>query len=229
MKRLPKAPRKARPKTRARSDEKKAERREAIVAAAGRLFDRAGFAALTMADVATKAGLAKGTVYLYFTTKEALVLALLLDELRAWFAGLGPALGASAHPASHSTEAHLAAAIARSLVERPRLVRLIVLVHLVLEQNLDDTTAADWKHAIATMMRAPATLFEARLGLRAGDGTKLLLYVNALVVGLGQMAAMPPSITRLLHDDPTLRPLAIDLEHDLTRSLTIVISGWPKA
>lgn len=220
----------SRGKTRARSDEKKAERRDAIVAAAARLFDRSDYAALTMADVAAKAGLAKGTVYLYFTTKEALVLALLLDELRAWFGGLALAAPTShAPPLRRAAAPQLAAAIARSLVERPRLVRLIVLVHLVLEQNLDDATAEEWKRAIAAMMEGPATALEAQLGLVRGDGTKLLLYLNALVVGLGQMAAMPPAITKLLHDDAELRPLAIDLEHDLARALTILINGWPTA
>ncbi|MGI8840878.1 MAG: TetR/AcrR family transcriptional regulator [Caulobacteraceae bacterium] len=49
-----------------------AERRAAIVDAALDLFSSRGFAATRMEDVAAAAGVAKGTVYLNFTDKEAL-------------------------------------------------------------------------------------------------------------------------------------------------------------
>ena len=49
-----------------------AERRAAIIDAALDLFSNRGFAATRMEDVAAAAGVAKGTVYLNFTDKEAL-------------------------------------------------------------------------------------------------------------------------------------------------------------
>src|SRR4051794_9468390 len=49
-----------------------AERREAIVAAALDEFVARGFAATRLDDVAKRAGVAKGTIYLHFTDKEAL-------------------------------------------------------------------------------------------------------------------------------------------------------------
>jgi AcrR family transcriptional regulator len=49
-----------------------AERREAIVAAALDEFIARGFAATRLDDVAKRAGVAKGTIYLHFTDKEAL-------------------------------------------------------------------------------------------------------------------------------------------------------------
>jgi len=49
-----------------------AERRAAIIDAALDLFTSRGFAATRMEDVAAAAGVAKGTVYLNFTDKEAL-------------------------------------------------------------------------------------------------------------------------------------------------------------
>jgi AcrR family transcriptional regulator len=47
-------------------------RREAILAAALDVFSRRGFATARLDDVAAKAGIAKGTLYLYFKSKEAL-------------------------------------------------------------------------------------------------------------------------------------------------------------
>jgi AcrR family transcriptional regulator len=55
------------------------ERRAAILDAALDLFSKHGFAAARLDDVANKAGVAKGTLYLYFPDKEALFEELLLS------------------------------------------------------------------------------------------------------------------------------------------------------
>ncbi|NML72584.1 helix-turn-helix transcriptional regulator [Rhizobium sp. S-51] len=57
-------------KTRRRRDPE--ERRAEILAAAFALFSERGFAATRIEDVAARAGIAKGTVYLHFPDKEAL-------------------------------------------------------------------------------------------------------------------------------------------------------------
>ena len=74
--------------------ELEAERREQILDAALRLWTKQGFDATTVDALAREAGLAKGTIYLYFATKEALLAAAverwsLLPDLAA----LGPAFG----------------------------------------------------------------------------------------------------------------------------------------
>jgi len=52
--------------------QKSAERRDAILAAALDEFSKQGFAAARLDDVAKRAGVAKGTIYLHFADKEAL-------------------------------------------------------------------------------------------------------------------------------------------------------------
>ncbi len=53
-------------------EEKSAARREAILAAALDEFSARGFAAARLDDMAKRAGVAKGTIYLHFRDKEAL-------------------------------------------------------------------------------------------------------------------------------------------------------------
>jgi AcrR family transcriptional regulator len=53
-------------------DLRKAERREAILSAALDEFSARGYAATRLDDVARRAGIAKGTIYLYFRDKDAL-------------------------------------------------------------------------------------------------------------------------------------------------------------
>ena len=55
-----------------RRSDRRAERREAILAAALEEFSVRGFAATRLDDVARRAGVAKGTIYLYFRDKESL-------------------------------------------------------------------------------------------------------------------------------------------------------------
>ncbi len=64
-------PRKRPPMSRPRGA-RQAERREAILAAALEEFSASGFAATRLDDVARRAGVAKGTIYLYFRDKESL-------------------------------------------------------------------------------------------------------------------------------------------------------------
>ena len=60
---------------RARSGAAKSEREDLILTATEILLRQSGYESMTMQAVATAAGLAKGTLYLYFTSRESLVLA----------------------------------------------------------------------------------------------------------------------------------------------------------
>nr|WP_321361807.1 TetR/AcrR family transcriptional regulator [uncultured Hyphomonas sp.] len=64
---------------RARTEEAKDERRQALLAAALDEFFEKGFAATRMDDIARRAGLSKGALYLYFDSKEAMFGALVVS------------------------------------------------------------------------------------------------------------------------------------------------------
>lgn len=72
------------PELRARSDRAKQRRRHEILSAAEQLLRADGFDALTMNRLAIECGLAKGTLYLYFATREELLLNLYTDLNTAW-------------------------------------------------------------------------------------------------------------------------------------------------
>jgi AcrR family transcriptional regulator len=60
-----------------------AARREHILRAATRCFDRQGFHRTTIADVRREAAVSTGAIYTYFPNKEAIIRALLQDAQRA--------------------------------------------------------------------------------------------------------------------------------------------------
>ncbi|BBU23032.1 TetR/AcrR family transcriptional regulator [Mycobacterium xenopi] len=93
---------------RAVSDEDKSARRDQIMAAAKKVFARKGFHAATIADVAKQAGLAYGSVYWYFDSKEDLFHALMAVEEQALRSHLAAAVEA---PGGDGVEASFRAAV----------------------------------------------------------------------------------------------------------------------
>lgn len=65
-----------------RRERNKQEKRRRILAAAGRLFRRKGFAGTTTQEIATAAGIAAGTLFLYARSKEDLLLLVFMDEMQ---------------------------------------------------------------------------------------------------------------------------------------------------
>jgi len=115
------------PKPASNRAERAAERREAIIEAAMDEFITRGFAATRLDDVAKRAGVAKGTIYLHFKDKESL-----FEELiRTAIVPLVNRLGAGATPAGASIR-DLIEGFASSFIRevtttrRGDLVRLIV-------------------------------------------------------------------------------------------------------
>jgi AcrR family transcriptional regulator len=82
------------PYQRARSESQKSERRRAILDAADARLRRVGLEAFSMGALAKHVGIAKGTLYLYFETREELLLCLYAEQLAAW----SEALLAAVHP-----------------------------------------------------------------------------------------------------------------------------------
>jgi AcrR family transcriptional regulator len=74
--------------TASRRERERAQRRDDILRAAKTVFFKRGYHAATVDDVAIAAEVSKGTVYLYFDTKETILAHLLLDGLDALVADL---------------------------------------------------------------------------------------------------------------------------------------------
>ncbi len=83
--------------TRARREREKEERRRSILRAAREVFldGDNGFHRVTVDEVAARAEVSKGTVYLYFESKETILALLLLEGLERLLARLQEAYGAA--------------------------------------------------------------------------------------------------------------------------------------
>ncbi|HSB61618.1 MAG TPA: helix-turn-helix domain-containing protein, partial [Vicinamibacteria bacterium] len=63
-------------------------KRQQIIDAAVRVFARTGYYSSRVSDVAREAGIASGTIYLYFDTKDEILVALFREKMAEWVAHL---------------------------------------------------------------------------------------------------------------------------------------------
>lgn len=206
---------------RARKVEDKQLRRGAMLAAARALFVERGWTGFAMADVAARAGVVKGTLYLYWSSKEELLLALLeellwqwLDELDGRLDETRPGLGAR----------KLANLFADSLAAHEPLGRLLAVLQTVLEHNVSRESIVRFKSELALRLAATGARLDRKLPLRDGEGARVLLHLNALVVGLVQMADSAPLVQEVL-STPPLSMLKVELPQELPAALTTYFEG----
>jgi AcrR family transcriptional regulator len=206
---------------RARKDEDKEARRRLLLDEALALYQDTSYAEVKMADVAERARLAKGTVFLYFPTKESLFLALLEDLLFAWFERLDGLLRAP----GPWTGARLARTVVESLEGEETLTRLLAVLQTVLEHNVTVEQARRFKERLLeAQLRAGARAESLLPFLKSGEGPRLLLHLHALVTGLRQMADVAP-VTQEVLSLPHMAPLKVDFSTELEAALTALLRG----
>lgn len=205
------------------STDEKESRRQILLAAAHHLYLERGVLP-PVADIAAAAGLAKGTVYLYFRTKEEIFVALLEDGFEHLFAALGPILDRL--PKDAAAADVFAERFASLVAASGDLLPLAALANAVLEQNLPLEQMRSFKSSLARRLAAAGTQLETRTGLiPAGTGTTLLLHTYALTLGLWQALSYPPALKALLQE-PDLRSLDRDFATDLRSAVAALWHGY---
>jgi AcrR family transcriptional regulator len=212
---------------RARSREQKIERRQHIMAAAAELIGDKRFHTISMADVARQAGMAKGTVFLYFKTKEALFMAITAQQFETWFDAMDRTLGPMARSKNKTTNQTLLKDLQPVFQAHPLLPKLVAIMHIVLEQNIDYTEARTFKRMLCDRLQNTGALLEGCLShLKAGQGAKFLVWMSALVIGLTHMAEPAPVIKELYCREPDLQMFQVDFGADFFGALETILDGW---
>jgi TetR/AcrR family transcriptional regulator len=112
--------------TRARREREKEERRQSILRAAREVFFENGFHRATVDSVAERAEVSKGTVYLYFESKETILALLLLEGLDELIEKLEQAYAPAQPLPADERLRRLSQAYLRFFEEEPEYFRLLV-------------------------------------------------------------------------------------------------------
>ena len=167
-------------RVRALDGEDKEARRQAILDAAARLFaEQRGPA--NVADVAEAAGLAKGTVYLYFQTKEEIYLALHARDAGHFFTSLIDLLNSG--EVVGFDEIH--ALNNRHLLDAPTYMPLGACCIGFAANAVPIAAAMQFQQQMTTWLIAAGAGLERHFTrLAPGEGVRLLKHSYALMIGL---------------------------------------------
>ena len=199
----------------------KVERRNAILDAAERLFVRHPERMASVAEVATAAGLAKGTVYLYFPGKEEMLLALHERQVAHFFAQLMQVL---AQPGPVDFDA-VFAPTRDKLIRLPGYLELTSRCFALMDREIPKATAIAFKTRMAQTLTAAGAGLERHFGMPPGTGVTLLVHSYGLIVGLWQLLHPNERLGTAMRR-PELRALNRDYETEIESALRSLWQGW---
>jgi AcrR family transcriptional regulator len=201
--------------------EDKLERRDTILDAAERLLLRSPERVANVAEVAEEARLAKGTVYLYFPSKEELLLALHERNVDGFFRDVIALVEGDRAMAIDD----MLVLTKRYMVEPPLFLPLASRCFALMSQSIPADAATAFRQRMSDrLLRAGAGLERHFPELGAGGGMQLLRHSYALIIGLWQMSAAAGTAC-VQEPDATLPAFAWRYEDDLERALRALWRG----
>lgn len=183
--------------------EDKLARRQAILDAARRLFREGTGDLPAVSDIAAAAGLAKGTVYLYFRTREEIFCELLVQIWIDLLGEIGGVFDAAEGTRPTRVTAHLDHLTAY-LQRTPEALRLDALAY-GLKRNIDPAVQQEQNLRFSAAAEAAGAEADRALQLAPGRGVQMLMRSYAFMRGLWQMTEH--QLGREGAADPVLSPL----------------------
>lgn len=207
-------------KQRAIGTEDKEVRRQAILDAAERLFVKHPERMASVSEVAESAGLGKGTVYLYFPSKEEMLLALherhvavFFSELMKKLAEKGPLDFDDVFPV---TREHL--------IRTPGYLELTSRCFGLMDREIPADTAIAFKARIAATLQKAGVHLERHFDMAPGAGVTLLLHSYGLIVGLWQLLHPNQRFGKAMRR-PELKLLNREYEREIENALRALWLG----
>ncbi|MGW6057005.1 TetR family transcriptional regulator [Streptomyces sp. NPDC055189] len=216
------------PFRRARSEEQRAVRRQAILDTAGSMLTEMPVAQVSLNELSRRVGLAKSNVLRYFESREAVLLELLDVALGEWLRDLdgelATAVDAAAPPAERGDK--IAATLAASLAARPVLCDLVSAQAAVLERNVSPQVAAEYKRAAIASVGVLVGLVRTHLPELTEDDGARFAACAVLVTGAAWTHSQPSAAMLAAYEaDPELAALRLDFTSFLREGLEVLLSG----
>ena len=133
-----------------------AARREEIIAACAELNETMSFREITIKEIGAATSFTRTSIYNYFETKEEIFLALLQKEYELWV----DAMNAVMEQNETMTRSEIADALARTLTDRPRLLRLLSMNLFDMEANSRAERLAEFKVAFGASLDTVTRMLE---------------------------------------------------------------------
>jgi AcrR family transcriptional regulator len=212
-------------KKRAISDLEKKQKIDHIVGIAEMLLTDGDFREITMARIAQEAGLAKGTLFIYFQTKEDVFLSLLERKMAQWHRGLAGLLESAIREGSEKPVRDFIHILLDSVQDNV-LLKLLAILDDTLEQNIDFRRAVGFKTFQKETLADLGRLVEEFLQvLYEGDGMVLLNQLFICLIGVYKVSH-PSEIGRKVVKEPGLEFFDREFFETLREMVTCQLVGF---
>ena len=207
-------------RSRAVAEGDKEERRNALLDAAEALFLAQPGRMASVAEVAQAAGVAKGTVYLYFPSKEEMLLALHERHTAHYFAALMRVLAGR-----RAGFDEIWAATRENLVRLPGYLSLTSRCFGLMDRDIPAESAIAFKVRVGRLLAEAGAALERHFpALGTGGGVTLLQHSYGLIVGLWQLMH-PNERLGTAMERAELAMFKRDYERELERALRSLWAG----
>jgi AcrR family transcriptional regulator len=213
---------------RARSDEQRALRSQAILDTAAAMLQEMPVSDISLNELSRRVGLAKSNVLRYFDSREDVLLQLLAGSSREWLAHLATELPSAVRRRAGFTRRaeQLATAIAGSLVERPMLCDLISAQAGVLEHNVSVEAVTRYKLAgMADAEVLTGLVRDALPELSQDDAWRYGVGAWVMTSALWAYAQPPETVLEAYAADERLQETHLDFPVALEDYLTTLAIG----
>jgi AcrR family transcriptional regulator len=192
---------------RAITEEQRRSRREAITDVVGSLLGAYEYDAITVAEIASASGVAKGAVFLLFASKEDIFLALMVREYRKWFERIELRLEASGGKPEPGRFAEL---FVDCFEAEPKLVKIVSIVPTVLEAGATLSGVIEFKRSLLRGFDSLAERLSLSAGIDRAAARKVLLQLYLALLGALSASRAPESVRNALARDRELSFFAVD-------------------
>ncbi|MCA9770907.1 MAG: TetR family transcriptional regulator, partial [Myxococcales bacterium] len=168
------------------------------------------------------AGVAKGTMYLYFENKDELYMALLEYRARLWAASAIEALKSRRAPLGIED---VVDAISGHIFEHHEVLILGTIANSSMEVDIDRDDELTFRAGLAELMRQVGEALEKSLpGLKPGMGATMFMRSLAYILGIWQLIAPDPAM-EVIRERAELAPFRLEFEREVKAGLTALWAG----
>ena len=207
---------------RARTDEKKSERKQAIYQAAFTLFKNNGYDKVSFNGIAVEAGFTKSNMYRYFSSKDDIFLNVFSDLFEKWVDECSKQLQTLEKNVQIKT---FAQTWLKSLLLQPKLLDLMPILFVSLERNSSFEQLLEFKRLAMNLLYS-ITLDISRIypDIEGEKAFKFLTLSYAATANYWA-ATMQSDALKKIYQLDEFKALKPDFEKDLTTSIEIIILG----
>ncbi len=206
---------------RARDAEQKQQRKQTLLDAGWQIFLDNDGQLPSVAQISTRAGLAKGTFYIYFKTKEELFVELVATAMDGLFLKLNTYLDQPEVTLRGSIDVFI-----HAVDRRAPIIQLGPMLTGVLEKNTDPDIILGFKRRLVANLNHSGQKLEQRFpGLSTRTAARTLMRSYAILLGIAQILPSSTGVDTLLQQEE-FDPIRLSLAEDAAPIIELL---WQQA